>query len=287
MKRLILTSLTLAAALPAANAQRHYDYRNAPNGDCEVIDRGYQPARRPILDRIAHDLRVAKEEIDRGIFGIRDEVRRVIHGHEYAVQETYDYHKEADRYGRYERDDLSYHADESFGRFSPETLERARRRAAERDRLARRDAAIELELQRERARALAERTAPQQRRRPFVPNNDPRPIAPQAEPEEPVIVAPTEPTPRKEPAPRRNPAPEPTPQPRVEASPDLKTPPKDNDDREFTEAEKRNFPLATKTDKPGFVRSPYPPFELLDVTGIAPGDLAMEPEGDRIFRIPE
>ena len=54
----------------------------------------------------------------------------------------------------------------------------------------------------------------------------------------------------------------------------------------FTEAEKRNFPWATRTDKPGFVRSPYPPHELMDVTAFEYGDLAREPEGGRIFRVP-
>ena len=47
------------------------------------------------------------------------------------------------------------------------------------------------------------------------------------------------------------------------------------------------YPFATKTEKPGYVKSPYPPFALLDVTGIKPGGLAMEPDSDRIFRVPE
>ncbi len=76
---------------------------------------------------------------------------------------------------------------------------------------------------------------------------------------------------------------EPKPQPKPDPDPDDD---RGRGGREFSEAEKRNFPLARKTDKPGFVRSPYPPHELLDVTGIEPGGLAREPEGNRIFRVP-
>ena len=47
------------------------------------------------------------------------------------------------------------------------------------------------------------------------------------------------------------------------------------------------YPFATKTEKTGYVKSPYSPFALLDVRGIKPGGLAMEPDSDRIFRVPE
>ena len=50
---------------------------------------------------------------------------------------------------------------------------------------------------------------------------------------------------------------------------------------------KPDYPVALKTDNPGFVKSPYPPFALLDVRDIKPGGLAMEPDSDRIFRIPK
>jgi hypothetical protein len=54
------------------------------------------------------------------------------------------------------------------------------------------------------------------------------------------------------------------------------------------EAKKKpDYPLAMKTVNPGFVKSPYPPFALLDVRDIKPGGLAMEPDSDRIFRVPE
>ena len=50
---------------------------------------------------------------------------------------------------------------------------------------------------------------------------------------------------------------------------------------------KPDYPVALKTENPGFVKSPYPPFALLDVRDIKPGGLAMEPDSDRIFRIPK
>ena len=179
MKRLLYTGLALAAALPAADAQRRYDYRDTPSGDREIIDRNYQEPHRPILDRLRRDLRVAKEELDRGFYGLRDELRRALHNRDHVVFEADDYHTEADRFDHFHRDDVSYRADESFGRFSPETLERARRRAAEREarqRAMQREAAIERELAEERARELADRTAPPQRRRPlFSKKTKPQP----------------------------------------------------------------------------------------------------------------
>jgi len=54
------------------------------------------------------------------------------------------------------------------------------------------------------------------------------------------------------------------------------------------EAKKKpDYPVALKTGNHGFVKSPYPPFALLDVRDIKPGGLAMEPDSDRIFRVPE
>ena len=61
-------------------------------------------------------------------------------------------------------------------------------------------------------------------------------------------------------------------------------------DRNTTPTKTENkpaYPFATKTEKPGYVKSPYSPFALLDVRGIKPGGLAMEPDSDRIFRVPE
>ncbi|TLD70603.1 hypothetical protein FEM03_12875 [Phragmitibacter flavus] len=45
-------------------------------------------------------------------------------------------------------------------------------------------------------------------------------------------------------------------------------------------------PTGTKTDKPGRVKSPYPPFNELDVTGLSTGSLAMDPTTQKVFRVP-
>ena len=47
-----------------------------------------------------------------------------------------------------------------------------------------------------------------------------------------------------------------------------------------------SYPEAIPTDKPGVVISPFPPGRKLDVSGLEPGSLAMDPSVDKIFRIP-
>ncbi len=65
-------------------------------------------------------------------------------------------------------------------------------------------------------------------------------------------------------------------------------PPKETVVEKKPEANKKpDYPLALKTENTGFVKSPYPPFALLDVRDIKPGGLAMEPDSDRIFRLPK
>ena len=46
------------------------------------------------------------------------------------------------------------------------------------------------------------------------------------------------------------------------------------------------YPLGIPTDKPGILISPFPPGRKLDVTGLKPGSLAMDPSVEKIFRIP-
>ena len=67
------------------------------------------------------------------------------------------------------------------------------------------------------------------------------------------------------------------------------TPPPDKTvaDKKPEQKKKPDYPFALKTENSGFVKSPYPPFALMDVRDIKPGGLAMEPDSDRIFRIPE
>ncbi|QIF05617.1 hypothetical protein [Roseimicrobium sp. ORNL1] len=45
-------------------------------------------------------------------------------------------------------------------------------------------------------------------------------------------------------------------------------------------------PTGTKTDSPDFVRSPFPPHNKLDVTGMKPGALAKDPSNGKVFRVP-
>ena len=42
----------------------------------------------------------------------------------------------------------------------------------------------------------------------------------------------------------------------------------------------------SKTTKEGRVKSPYAPFNELDVTGLPAGSLAMDPTTGKVFRVP-
>jgi len=50
--------------------------------------------------------------------------------------------------------------------------------------------------------------------------------------------------------------------------------------------EGKDYPTATHAKKPGFVKSPYPPYHELDVTGMISGSLARDPTTGKVFRIP-
>lgn len=77
--------------------------------------------------------------------------------------------------------------------------------------------------------------------------------------------------------PRYRPAPQPEPQP--EPGPGLQPEP---DNRPVPD----RYPTAERTANPNQVLSPYPPYNVIDVTGFNPGQLARDPSNDRIFRIP-
>lgn len=47
-----------------------------------------------------------------------------------------------------------------------------------------------------------------------------------------------------------------------------------------------NYPVAVKTETVGYVKSPYSPYNVVDVRGIPAGKLAKEPGTEKIFRIP-
>lgn len=46
------------------------------------------------------------------------------------------------------------------------------------------------------------------------------------------------------------------------------------------------YPLAQTTETPGYVKSPYRPYNTIDVTGIPSGKMAKEPGTKNIFIIP-
>ncbi len=47
-----------------------------------------------------------------------------------------------------------------------------------------------------------------------------------------------------------------------------------------------NYPLAQMTETPGYVKSPYRPYNTVDVSGIPSGKMAKEPGTNNIFIIP-
>lgn len=48
----------------------------------------------------------------------------------------------------------------------------------------------------------------------------------------------------------------------------------------------QNYPLATHTGTPGYVKSPYRPYNTVDVRGIPSGKMAKEPGTNNIFVLP-
>ncbi len=46
------------------------------------------------------------------------------------------------------------------------------------------------------------------------------------------------------------------------------------------------YPTAQRTENPDQVISPYEPYNVIDVAGFKPGQLARDPSNQKIFRIP-
>ncbi len=107
------------------------------------------------------------------------------------------------------------------------------------------------------------------------------------EPNVPAIVAPKKQEPvKQETTAAPTAAPEP---PVVEDSPPApkeESRPIAKDDEGRPLPDKPDFPTATATKDPGIVLSPYPPYDTLDVKGMAPGSLAKDPATGQIFRVP-
>jgi len=47
-----------------------------------------------------------------------------------------------------------------------------------------------------------------------------------------------------------------------------------------------SYPVARTTDRPGYVLSPYAPYNVIDVHGFKSGALAKDPSNGKIFRVP-
>jgi hypothetical protein len=46
------------------------------------------------------------------------------------------------------------------------------------------------------------------------------------------------------------------------------------------------YPTGTPTSNPGYVKSPYAPYNVIDVNGFRSGELAIDPTTDQVFRVP-
>ncbi|HEX8296651.1 MAG TPA: glycine zipper domain-containing protein [Chthoniobacteraceae bacterium] len=57
----------------------------------------------------------------------------------------------------------------------------------------------------------------------------------------------------------------------------------EGDERYEEERVERRYPVGRRTNRPGFVTSPYPPFHLIDVRGIPRGAQVLDPSCDRVF----
>lgn len=68
---------------------------------------------------------------------------------------------------------------------------------------------------------------------------------------------------------------------------DASSRPKKSDDVPgAAKTETNTHPTAIRTNRVGRVKSPYPPYPELDVTGLPPGSLAKDPVTGKIFRLP-
>ena len=46
------------------------------------------------------------------------------------------------------------------------------------------------------------------------------------------------------------------------------------------------YPTGSPTSNPSYVKSPYSPYNVIDVSGFRSGDLAIDPTTDQVFRVP-
>jgi hypothetical protein len=60
----------------------------------------------------------------------------------------------------------------------------------------------------------------------------------------------------------------------------------DADNARYYHAPPGGYPFARRTSTPGYVYSPYPPHNIIDVRGVPPGELVRDPSTGGIFRKP-
>ena len=48
----------------------------------------------------------------------------------------------------------------------------------------------------------------------------------------------------------------------------------------------QDYPMGQRTNNPNYVKSPFPPHNVIDVTGFRSGELAVDPTTNQVFRIP-
>ncbi len=79
---------------------------------------------------------------------------------------------------------------------------------------------------------------------------------------------------------------QPTDKPMAKRGADMNAAPSPNAGSDAAQADGKEVPMATRTNKANRVKSPYPPFTELDVAGLPSGSLAKDPATDKIFRLP-
>ena len=60
----------------------------------------------------------------------------------------------------------------------------------------------------------------------------------------------------------------------------------DAENARYYHAPPGGYPFARRTSTPGYVYSPYPPHNIIDVRGVPPGELVRDPSTGGIFRKP-
>jgi hypothetical protein len=82
------------------------------------------------------------------------------------------------------------------------------------------------------------------------------------------------------------PPPEPTEQIRPNEESDSSEPDEPSESPPKPRRNPKDYPVAERTTNPSQVRSPYEPYNVIDVEGFTSGQLARDPSNQKIFRVP-